>query len=161
MFANRTTSAPQTPTPRSVSAQRAAALRSRTTNDPSSRFDLNSAEGRRARDLYEGYVALMGNPSDTIALSNALAAAELKARAELSRKSPDVDPDVLVRLENLAHRAERKLGIKPAAATPAPSLRAYVAARASSEARDASEDDEAHPQGPQDCNELSDREGLG
>jgi hypothetical protein len=119
--------------------------RSRTTNDPCSRFSLNTAEGRRARDLYESFVAAMGNPTDTLSLSNALAAAELKGRAELSRKSPDVDPDVLVRLENLAHRAERKLGIKPAAAaTPPPSLAAW-ATQAAPVAQDASEASEAPP----------------
>jgi hypothetical protein len=61
-----------------------------------------------------------------------LAAAELKARAEQARKSPYIDPDVLLRLENLAHRAERKLGIKPAATTPPgmPSPAEYLARRA-------------------------------
>jgi hypothetical protein len=131
MFPNRTASVTEMPSFRSVSAQRAAGLRSRTTNDPSSRFDLNSAEGRRARDLFEGYLALMGNPSDTIALSNALAAAELKARAEQARKVREIDPDQLVRLENLAHRAERKLGLKTATAAPATmSPAAYLAGRA-------------------------------
>ena len=56
------------------------------------------------------------SPTDTIALTialaNALAAAELKAAAEDARRRPDTDPDQLVRLENLAHRAERRLGIR-------------------------------------------------
>jgi hypothetical protein len=76
----------------------------------------------------------MGNPCDTIALSNALAAAELKARAEQARKMPEIDPDQLVRLENLAHRAERKLGIKPGAAPKSVSLQDHLRQRAAERA---------------------------
>jgi hypothetical protein len=39
------------------------------------------------------------------------------------------DADQLVRLENLAHRAERKLGIQPGAAVPAPQTPAEYLAR--------------------------------
>jgi hypothetical protein len=85
---------------------------SRTTNDPLAGVPRNTAAGRRVADLFRAYVTALGNPTDTIALANALAAAELKAAAEDARRRPDTDPDQLVRLENLAHRAERRLGIR-------------------------------------------------
>jgi hypothetical protein len=99
-------------------------LRSKTTNDPASRFGLNTAEGRRARDLYEAFVAHMGSPVDTVRLSHALAAAELvvaseTARAELLAGRGDVEQTI--RLENLAARTTKRLGIHDAAAAaPAP-----------------------------------------
>ena len=60
----------------------------------------------------------LGNPVDTVTLSNVLAAAELKAASELMRDkllagAPDVDHVLLVKIEGLANRAERKLGIAP------------------------------------------------
>ncbi len=65
--------------------------------------------------MYFAYLAALGNPSDAIVQANALTAAELKVSAETARKlllEGNGDADALVRLENLAHRAERKLGIK-------------------------------------------------
>jgi hypothetical protein len=136
MLANRTTSAPPAPAPRRLSAQRVAALRSKTTNDPLSRFSLNTAEGRRARDLFEGYVALMGAPTDTILLSHALAAAELVAASEMARAEFLLgrgDIGQVIRLENLAARSVRRLGIKPATSAP-PSLKDHLRQRAAERA---------------------------
>jgi hypothetical protein len=107
--------------------------RSATTNDPlSTRTDRNTAAGRRIADLYRAYIAAMGGPTDTILQANALAAAELKVAAEDARKrmlGGGGDADQLVRLENLAHRAERKLGIKPSAGPKPPTLTEYLASR--------------------------------
>lgn len=106
--------------------------RSKTTNDPLvGRTDRNTARGRRIADLYRAFVVAMGFPANVIAQANALAAAELKVAAEDARKQllagELVDPDQIVRLENLAHRAERKLGIKPGK-TAAPSLAEHLRA---------------------------------
>jgi hypothetical protein len=125
-------------------------LRSKTTNDPASRFSLNTAEGRRARDLYEAFVIHMGSPVDTVRLSHALAAAELvvaseTARAELLAGRGDVEQ--LIRLENLAARATKRLGITDAAAAPAPPP-APLADWAASHAQDAPQDAEDAPSGP-------------
>jgi hypothetical protein len=91
--------------------------RSRTTNDAlAARTDRNTARGRRVADIYLAFMAAMGNPQDTISQANALRAAELKVAAEDARKrmldGTGGDPDQLVRLENLAARAERRLGIR-------------------------------------------------
>jgi hypothetical protein len=82
--------------------------------------------------LYRAYIAAMGGTTDTIHQANALAAAELKVTAEDARKrmlDGGGDADQLVRLENLAHRAERKLGIQPGAVVPAPQTPAEYLAR--------------------------------
>jgi hypothetical protein len=168
MLPNRTPSAPEVPAPHSVRGQRSAVLRSRTTNDPSSRFSLNTAEGRRARDLFEAFVALMGNPTEMILLSQALTAAELVAAAEMARAAllaGTGDIDQVIRLENLSARATRKLRLPSAAAAPAaaPSLAQYIATRAAAtpaapQAPAASAvpaADEAHHEAPQRDGEAS------
>jgi hypothetical protein len=119
--------------------------RSATTNDPlSTRTDRNTAAGRRIADLYRAYIAAMGDPTDTIHQANALAAAELKVAAEDARKrmlDGGGNADQLVRLENLVHRAERKLGSQPGAAVPTPQTPAeYLARRAAERAGKPSRD---------------------
>jgi hypothetical protein len=52
-----------------------------------------------------------------------------RARADALRGNP-VDLGDLTRLEGAADRAVRRLGIKPGAAKPAPSLAEYLANRA-------------------------------
>jgi hypothetical protein len=122
---------PLTASPRVV--ERNARLCSATTNDPlSARTDRNTARGRRIADLFRGYMAALGNPSDAITQANILTAAELKVAAEDARKrllnGEGADVDGLVRLENLAHRAERKLGVKLQPRDATPSLADYIAA---------------------------------
>jgi hypothetical protein len=76
----------------------------------------------------------MGNPTSTIAQSAAISAAELVVAAEDARSkllAGNGDPDQVVRLENLAHRAVRKLGIdRQQNAKPKKSLAEYVRERA-------------------------------
>jgi hypothetical protein len=100
----------------------AAELRSKTTNRPlKGRVNRNTAKGRRIADVYHAYLAALGDPTDAIVQANVLTAAELKIAAEEARKrllDGAGDADALVRLENLAHRAESKLGIKRQPAKP-------------------------------------------
>jgi hypothetical protein len=105
---------------RAVTAARPSKLRSAVTNNPRSRFDVNSAEGRRARDLFDAYMDRLGNPVDTDVVGDVIAAAELKARAETLRQRSDIDLDQLIRVENRAERAVKALGIK-AKGQPQPS----------------------------------------
>jgi hypothetical protein len=114
------------PTARIQSAKSAATAepimtrRAKITNDPVSvRASLNTSQGRRVADLYRSYLRAMGGPSDTVAQANVLAAAELMVAAEMARVdllAGKADVDQLVKLENLAARAIRRLGIKPGAA---------------------------------------------
>jgi hypothetical protein len=128
------------PTLRSASADRPAfvgnASASRTTNRPlKGRVNRRTAKGRRIADVYHAYLAALGNPTDAIMQANVLTAAELKVAAEEARKrllDGNGDADALVRLENLAHRAEGKLGIKPKPREAGPTLAQYLAARAAS-----------------------------
>ena len=109
-------------------------LRAKLTNSPLSvRASRNTALGRRVADLFRAFVTALGNPVDTVTLSNVLAAAELKAAAEVTRAKllagAEVDPMLVVKLEGLASRAERKLGVRPVAAAKVPSLAEHIAAK--------------------------------
>jgi hypothetical protein len=99
-----------------------AGQRSKTTNRPlQGRVNRKTAKGRRVADLFHAYLDALGNPTDPITQANALTAAELKTAAEEARKAlldGHGDGDQLVRLENLAFRAERKLGLKTAVTAP-------------------------------------------
>jgi hypothetical protein len=109
-------------------------LRAKLTNDPmAARASRNTARGRRIADLYRAYAIALGSPSDTVTLSNVLAAAELKAASELMRDKllagAAVDPVLLVKIEGLANRAERKLGVRPVTAAKVLSLAEHLAAK--------------------------------
>ena len=121
-------------------------LRAKLTNNPmAARASRNTARGRRIADLYRAYVMALGNPVDTVTLSNVLAAAELKAASELMRDkllagAPDVDHVLLVKIEGLANRAERKLGIAPRVEPKPPkTLAEHLRERAAERARAASD----------------------
>jgi hypothetical protein len=86
-------------------------------------------------------MAALGSPEDVVTQASILAAAELKVAAEDARKRTldgAGDADALVRIENLAHRAERKLRIKPANKPSGPSLAEHLARRAAERAGTAS-----------------------
>jgi hypothetical protein len=134
MLANRTAAASAPLSTRAAATDRAVTLLSAVTNKPRSRFDVNSTEGRRGRDLFEAYMAHLGNPVDAAVIANVIKAVELKARAETLRLRPDVDLDQLIRLENAAERAERKLNIKPNAPAKTQSLAEYLAQRSAAAA---------------------------
>lgn len=96
--------------------------RARATNDPMKRHRGKTAEARRIRDLFLGYMAALGNPQSAIVQAKAAKAAELMVAAENLRArliNGDGDANQLVRLENLADRAVRSLGLPEANAVPA------------------------------------------
>jgi hypothetical protein len=122
MLPNRTATAAKPPTARSA-----------LTNNPRTFGGLNgnTAQARRFRDLLEALLQQLGNPTDPIRQAEAVAAASAMviaedARAKALRGEP-VDLDALVRLENTASRAFRKLG--RAVMTKAPTLAEYSASR--------------------------------
>jgi hypothetical protein len=89
---------------------------SRTTTQPmAARTDGHGKAGKRIRDLFTAYMAGIGDPDDPIAQSAELTAAELTFAAEACRARVLADAgdaalaDALVRITNLADRAERRL----------------------------------------------------
>jgi hypothetical protein len=107
--------------------------RSRTTTHPLvARTDGHTKQGKRIRDLYQAFMNRIGDPTDPIAQSAALTAAELTFAAEACRASVLADAgdaalaDSLVRLTNLADRAERRLSKHKATKTKTP-LAKYLA----------------------------------
>jgi hypothetical protein len=99
-----------------------ACQRSRVTNDPMARHRGKSADARRVRDLYLSYMGDLGNPVNAAVQARVAKAAELVVAAEIARAKlieGGGDANQLVRLENLADRAVRSLGILKANAAPA------------------------------------------
>jgi hypothetical protein len=92
--------------------------RSRTTTKPVAvRANQNTRRGRRLADLFHALMDRVGCPTDVMVQADVLRAAELRVAAEDLRAKvlagEPCEPDALVRLENLAGRAERKLGKAP------------------------------------------------
>jgi hypothetical protein len=114
--------------------------RSRTTNDPTSRANQDTARGRRLADLIRGFLAEMGNPRSPVAQADAIRAAELTVAAEDARAkllAGDGDANAVVRIENLAGRAVRKLGLgeRQNDTKPTPSVADYVRQKAAEKAK--------------------------
>jgi hypothetical protein len=114
--------------------------RSRVTNNPTVRANQSTSAGRRVVDLFKSFMTDMNNPTSATAQANALEAAELVAACETARAAllagTGGNTEQLVRLQNLAHRAVRRLGINPqrrGAATP--DLKTYLAERAAQQDR--------------------------
>jgi hypothetical protein len=140
MLENRTATVDRQSPAHAASVEPAKKLRSRLTNNPhAGRTSRNTARGRRIADLTRSFLRAMGEPTDAVLQAGALAAAELlvaseEARAQLLAGAGDVDQ--VVRLQNLAERAARKLGIKPAGKA-APSLAEHLARKAAERAQKA------------------------
>jgi hypothetical protein len=104
---------------------------SRTTNNPLRRANGNTAQGRRVRDLYRGYMAVLGSPGDPATAALVLAAAELvvsaeKARADLLAGQGDLNS--VIRIENLSNRALKRLNLnKPVPKPAGPTLQDITA----------------------------------
>jgi hypothetical protein len=120
-------------TDRTVRSTTGTAWRSRTTTHPLvARTDGHTKQGKRIRDLYRAFMNRIGDPTDPIAQSAALTAAELTFAAEACRAKVLADAgdaalaDSLVRLTNLADRAERRLSKHKATKTKTP-LAKYLA----------------------------------
>jgi hypothetical protein len=120
MFAHRTTA-----------ATNPLLNRAAMTNDPLRvRADGRTPQGKRIRDLFRAFQAAAGNGSDPATVASILAAAELTVAAEAARAAllaGGGDIEQVVRLENLAARAVRRLGIK---APKPPTLGEHLSARA-------------------------------
>ena len=105
------------------------------TNDPlRKRADGRTPQGRRIRDLYRAYSHAMGKPSDPGTQAAILAAAELVVAAECARAKvlgDGGDVEQLIRLENLAARATRRLGVKPNCESKPLSLAEHLARKRS------------------------------
>lgn len=98
--------------------------RSAATNRPSSRWRLKTARGRRCRDLFKGYMTQLGNPTDDPTVALIVAAAEAIVLAEDARQEclagmNGLNAELMIRCENSAARALRRLGLNRAA-PPAP-----------------------------------------
>jgi hypothetical protein len=88
--------------------------KSRTTNNPLRRANGNTAQGRRVRDLYRGYMIALGSPNDPVTAALVLAAAEQVVIAENARRdhlAGIADLDSVIRAENMSARALRRLGL--------------------------------------------------
>jgi hypothetical protein len=126
---------------RAVTAEPAPTRRAKTSNNPLSRINGNTRRGRRFSDLLRSYLRAMGNPVEANRQADAIAAAELKCAAEDLRarllagpNSGLADVEQIIRLENAADRAVRKLGIKPGAELAPRETYADLAARAQAQA---------------------------
>jgi hypothetical protein len=105
--------------------------RSGTTTKPVRiRANQNTKRGRRLADLFHALMDRVGNPIDVMIQADVLRAVELRVAAEDLRAKvlagQPCEPDALVRLENLASRAERRLGKAP---NKTPSVAEYLARR--------------------------------
>jgi hypothetical protein len=136
MLENRPATAAEAPAERSLATvAKPRTQRSQITNNPlRARTDRNTARGRRVADLYLAYMAALGSQAanNTLIQANVIAAAELRvacedARTKVLEGGGGGDADQLVRLENLTHRAERKLGLDHHKPKSAPSLQSYLA----------------------------------
>jgi hypothetical protein len=95
----------------------APAPRSRKTRDPLFGINGNTKRGRRVRDLAREFFRRLGDrAADPLWQAAAVEAAEFKELVEHalaeSRATGKIDHDQLVRLKNLASRAERWLGLE-------------------------------------------------
>lgn len=93
------------------------------TNNPLVRWSGNSPTGRRTRDLFRGYMAALGDPSDRPTVALVVAAAEAVVLAEVAREDclrglTDLKANTLVRIEGAANRALRRLKLDKAAPPP-------------------------------------------
>jgi hypothetical protein len=123
---------------RTATAGRSRATRAGTTNNPLSRADGRTAQGRRTRDLYRSFAAALGNPDDTGTLALILVAAELIVVAENARRDHLLggNPALagVVSVENLAARALKRLGLNKPVRQPRKSFAEKMAEREAAEA---------------------------
>ena len=85
-------------------AKPSARSRSAATNRPASRWNSNSAGGRRCRDLFRGYMRALGSPADEPTVALAIAAAEAVALAETARQDclsgmTAINVELMIRLD--------------------------------------------------------------
>lgn len=80
---------------------------------------MQANDASRAKDLFAGYSAALGNPSDAPTAALILATAEAVTIAEIARRdciAGKIDLNQVIRAEGAANRALKRLGLaKPAA----------------------------------------------
>jgi hypothetical protein len=119
--AGRTVFAGQPSNRPGAGAQPPASSLSAATNRPASRWNANTATGRRCRDLYKSYLKQLGGPDDPATLALILAASENVVLAEMARHECLTGgltggAEMLIRLENSANRSLRRIGLAKVAA---------------------------------------------
>lgn len=98
-------------------AESSARSRSAATNSPASRWNKNTATGRRCRDLFWSFMSRLGTPTDPAAQASILAAAEQVVISELARSEclsglNGMNMQLMIRAENLAARTLKRLGLE-------------------------------------------------
>ena len=128
--------APRTSRPHLADLQ--PAQRARRTNDPFANIKTNTARGRRISDLVRAYLKALGNPASIGHQAAIIAAAELQVLAEEARTAAlrnagRADLDQVLRLQGVADRALRRLGLvdQKRPAVVGPTLAEYLASTAS------------------------------
>jgi hypothetical protein len=105
--------------------------RARRTNNPNNGgLSRNTAAGRRVSDLLRAFLRALGDPGDVLMRASAVRAAELTTAAEIARGkllSGIGDADQVVKLENMAARTVRALGIDRKREPAGPTLAQYLA----------------------------------
>jgi hypothetical protein len=112
-------------------------VRSKITNDPSSRHGRSTAS-RRIRDLFAAYIAALGGPADPPTMALVLAAAEAVTIAETARADHIAgkgDLTLVVRAEGTAARALRRIGMNKIVPPPRESFIEKLVAREAAQAR--------------------------
>jgi hypothetical protein len=107
--------------------------------EPAYRKPNQTRAGRLRQEMTAGYIEALGGLDriSSIQAENIMRAVDLMMLAKTARAELAVGRQTInnvVKLENSADRAVRRLGIKPGApASPAPSLQAYLASKAAAE----------------------------
>lgn len=137
MYPNSPPTAQRSSPPHAPHVPRSPLARSRFTNSPHrATIDGRTALGRRVRDLAESFASALGGWQALTAVTAVavMRAAELAALAEATRNKAlrlgEADGNGIVRLERMADRAQRALGLPSPSATDPPSRRARVKPRA-------------------------------
>jgi hypothetical protein len=110
--------------------------------------DLNTARGRLIHDTAARLLAGVGDPNNPLTISDCLALAELRVRADELRRDPASDPNVIIKLEGLIDRRMRRLGLDRKREPAAPDLRAQFRAAYGLRAGEKLEADAAIPLTP-------------
>jgi hypothetical protein len=84
-----------------IRAELPARHRSRLTNKPLAAVDKRTVRGRRIRDLVQSLIADLAEPVDAGIVAEAVEVAEITLAAETARRSPQPDPNSIVRLQRL------------------------------------------------------------
>jgi hypothetical protein len=82
--------------------------RSKATNKPFAGIPLNTAQGRRIRDLTQQLLGRYQGVVDELTIADAVSAAKLKVRAEQALIDDDVPLSELLRLVEMADKASGK-----------------------------------------------------